>query len=146
MDSNNFAIVDEPGALLDLHLVVELAFNNGGVSLQADLDGASMDVHHYVFPLNAELHVERHAQLEEDIQTYVVGFSFIYSYQNDNSKPNTRRADRRRAAMQEPGCWEGSDERKRIAAFQQCSHELTGFQMSQAGGAGQALARHNRRQ
>ena len=63
MDRDHLPVVDEPGALLHLDLVVQLPLDDGGVSLQADLQGAPLDVHHHVSPLDAEVDVERHRQL-----------------------------------------------------------------------------------
>lgn len=62
---DHFAIVKEPGALLYLHLVVQLTFNNRRVSFQPDLQGAPLDVHHHISALDAELHIERDGQLQE---------------------------------------------------------------------------------
>lgn len=63
VDCNNLAVVDEPGAFLYLHFIVKLAFNDGRVSLQADLEWASLDVHHYISPLNAKVDIKRHCKL-----------------------------------------------------------------------------------
>lgn len=69
MDRDNLAVVDEPGAFLDLHLVVKLAFDDGRVPLQADLEQASLDVHDHISALDAEADIERHCQLWEDVKT-----------------------------------------------------------------------------
>lgn len=63
MDCDNLAIVNEPGAFLYLDLVVQLAVDDGRVSLQANLQWASLDVHHHVSPLDAKVDIERHRQL-----------------------------------------------------------------------------------
>lgn len=68
VDCDDLAVVDEPGALLHLDLVVKLGFNNGRVSLQADLERASLDVHDHISALNAKADIERHCQLWEDVK------------------------------------------------------------------------------
>lgn len=63
MDGDHLPIFDEPGALLYLHLVVELTVDDRRVALQAHLDGAPLDVHHNISPFDAKLHVKRHDEL-----------------------------------------------------------------------------------
>lgn len=66
VDCDDLAVVDEPGALLHLDLVVKLALQDGRVSLQAHLQCAALDVHDHIPALNAEVDIKRHCQLKED--------------------------------------------------------------------------------
>lgn len=66
MDCDDLAVVDEPGALLHLDLIVKLALQDGRVSLQAHLQCAALDVHDHISALNAEVDIKRHCQLKED--------------------------------------------------------------------------------
>lgn len=66
VDCDDLAVVDEPGALLHLDLVVKLALQDGGVSLQAHLQRAPLDVHHHIPALNAEVDIKRHCHLKKD--------------------------------------------------------------------------------
>lgn len=66
VDCDDLAVVDEPGALLHLDLVVKLALQDGRVSFQAHLQRAPLDVHHHIPALNAEVDIKRHCQLKED--------------------------------------------------------------------------------
>lgn len=62
---DRFAILNEPGALLHLDLVEELPINDRGVALEADLEAASLDIHHHVLALQPEAHLEGHSQLQQ---------------------------------------------------------------------------------
>lgn len=66
VDGHDLPFIDEPGALLHLHLVEQRRVDDGQVALQAQLQVPSLDVHHHILPLQTELHVERHYELVKD--------------------------------------------------------------------------------
>ena len=63
VDGDHLAVLYEPGALFHLHLMAQLALQDGRLALQPHLDAAPLDVHHHVLALHAELDIKRHQQL-----------------------------------------------------------------------------------
>lgn len=83
MDRDHFPILYKPRALLHFHLIVQLPVNHRRMTLQSDLQGTPLYVHHHILPLQTEAHIERHNQLREDLTVEILGrgsFKFFYRY------------------------------------------------------------------
>lgn len=65
MHGDCFTIFNQPGALLHLHFIEKLSINDRRMALQANSEAPSLDIHHHVFPLQPEAHLERDGQLDQ---------------------------------------------------------------------------------
>lgn len=63
MHSHHSVVLNEPGALLYLHLVVQLPINDWWLPLEPHPKVPSLDVHHHILPLQPEVNMEGHCQL-----------------------------------------------------------------------------------
>lgn len=65
MHGDCFTIFNQPGALLHLHFIEKLSIDDRRMTLQANFEAPSLDIHHHILPLQPEVHLERDGQLDQ---------------------------------------------------------------------------------